>query len=85
MVPVGGSLLTGAGRLTGQGVRSILHVVPPVYADTEDACRAMAKAVGQVMETIKDSSVRSVAIPLLGAGKLLVTTVFVSARRACGH
>lgn len=63
-IPLGGAVLTGAGRLPYKG---IIHVagINMLWRATQDS---ISKSVCSAMNIVKDRGFRSVAFPIIGSG-----------------
>ena len=92
-VPVGGTAVTGAGKLKQSGVKIIIHAVGPMWTDGK--CgeeNELTLAVRNTLKNAENYGCRSVAIPAISSGifgfpkrlcaKTLFDTVETLAREA---
>jgi len=65
--PVGGAVVTGAGRLPA---RYVIHAVGPVWGrqPPEESDRLLASACSETLERARELGLRSVALPAISTG-----------------
>ncbi|CAA9554508.1 MAG: hypothetical protein AVDCRST_MAG73-3166 [uncultured Thermomicrobiales bacterium] len=67
-LPLGGAVVTSAGRLDARGVRSIVHAVIAGALGDASTVPTVRRALTAALAAVDAAKLRSVAIPPLGAG-----------------